>query len=432
MTRLLGLVALLTVGCSCPSVAQDITVFTGRTMGPIPYNIRAVLPADVAAEEVKTQIVDVLKGVNDRMSTYLEDSELSRFNRSEAVHTWIDVSTETATVVHYALQVAELTGGAFDPTVGPAVNLWGFGPNKDRRQLPTDDQIEAARQRVGYKKVEARLAPPALRKSRADVALDLSAVAKGYAVDQVGALLGKLGCEAYMVEIGGEVVARGRKPGNHPWNIGLERVGQFTSEGEPQIAHEMVPLEDAALASSGDYRNYYEYEGRRYSHTIDPTTARPVEHQLAIASVRADTCMEADALATTLLVMGPKQGLAWAEQRGVAARLVERNDGRAEEHRTTTWQLAFGQQGPHSNHQAAEGSSMWMYIIVAVVFALAMLAMASGVIITGRRIKGSCGGLAGRQDEFGNTVCSSCSNPSPSCAGDSAAKGAPQEQESNP
>jgi thiamine biosynthesis lipoprotein len=199
------------------------------------------------------------------------------------------------------------------------VNLWGFGPEKKRDDPPTDDEIDAARQRVGYKKIEVRTEPPALRKFATDVYLDLSAVAKGYAVDQVSEALAQAGAHASMVEIGGEVVTRGTKPDGTPWRIGVER-----PDDTGRMVQLVLELGDRALATSGDYRNYFESQGRRYSHTIDPKTGRPVLHDLAQVSVEAGACMEADAVATALLVLGEQAGYDYCVAHDVAALLMIR------------------------------------------------------------------------------------------------------------
>lgn len=283
-------------------------------------------------QEERQQDVDArLAQINRQMSTYDPESELSRFNQSESTD-WFEVSEETAKVVAFALEVAELSDGQFDPTVGPVVNLWGFGPDGRRKEPPTDEQVAAALARVGYESVEARHDPPALKKSRADVYLDLSAVAKGYGVDEVSRVLADQGAEASMVEIGGEVVCRGAKPDGAAWRIGVEKPDE-----RGRTIQTVVELSDAALATSGDYRNFFETDGVRYSHTINPKTGRPVEHQLAEVSVRAENCMKADAYATAILVMGPERGYNWARRHSVAALLIERKEEGFVERTTPEW-----------------------------------------------------------------------------------------------
>lgn len=296
------------------------------------YSIRWHGAAGDASSQELQRLVDArLVEVNRRMSTYEPESELSRFNRSESTD-WFSVSAETARVVSFALEVAEDSSGAFDPTVGPVVNLWGFGPVRDRGGPPSQDEIAAAKSLVGFHKIEARLEPPALKKAGAGVYLDLSAVAKGYAADTLVELLVDQGVTGCMVEIGGEVATSGTKPAGEPWRIGVQQ-----ADATPGRVQEVVELSGQALATSGDYRNYFEAGGLRYSHTIDPGACRPVTHNLAAVSVRADSCMEADALATAVLVMGRERGYAWASSRNVAAILVERTEDGPVEHPTPAW-----------------------------------------------------------------------------------------------
>ena len=308
---------------------HDILSIDGPTMGT-QFSVKFVSVFNKPLQsEIGPQITELLKDINRQMSTYDPDSELSRFNQYGGVD-WFAVSPETARVVDYALKVANETDGAFDPTVGPAVNLWGFGPEGRRRKSPSEEEIETALKRIGYQHVEARLDPPALRKDIPDVYLDLSAVAKGYAVDAVTELLAEEGIKSSMVEIGGEVRTQGEKPGGNHWKIGIEPPYE-----SGRVVRQVLEMEDAALATSGDYRNFFEQDGVRYSHTIDPKTGRPVQHQVTTVSVLADTCMEADALATALLVMGEEKGYDWCGEHEVAALFLTRTaDDAIEEHAT--------------------------------------------------------------------------------------------------
>ena len=316
---------------SAPAAEPQIDSFAGPTMGTT-YSVRYVdANCDAGPTTLKAYVAERLAKLNSRMSTYDERSELSKFNQQQS-DDWFSVSVETATVVAFALQLAAETKGAYDPTIGPVVNLWGFGPDKRRPSAPTDDAIAEALTRVDYQAVEVRMDPPALRKSRPDIYLDLSSIAKGYASDMVGQLLHDEGAASYMVEIGGEVATRGAKPDGSAWRIGIENPNP-----KNRTYKDIVELSGDALATSGDYRNYYERDGVRYSHTIDPTTGRPVRHNLTTVTVRAKRCMEADAWATALLVMGPEKGYNWAQQRGIAALLVERDKQGYREQATKNW-----------------------------------------------------------------------------------------------
>lgn len=266
------------------------------------------LPPGLAMADLQRDVERCLEAVERHMSTYQADSELSRFNRFEGSE-WFPVSADTALVVTTALEVGQQTAGLFDVTVGPLVNLWGFGTDAHRNAVPTDEQLAAARERVGQQFLQARQMPPALRKLRPGVYVDLSAIAKGFAVDQVAEVCDRQHLTAYLVEIGGEVRARGRRPGGSWWRIGIEQ----PLDGARAIGR-VLELDDRSLATSGDYRNFFTVDGQRYSHEIDPRTGRPVTHSLASVSVLADNCMLADALATALMIMGPEQALRFAEE----------------------------------------------------------------------------------------------------------------------
>lgn len=283
-------------------------------------------PPDV--EAVQKRIDQRLAEINSQMSTYDVNSELSRFNRLNNTD-WYSVSPATAEVVAAALEIAETTGGKFDPTVGPLVNLWGFGPNAERGNPPTEDKIAAALASTGYRLVKVRQDPPAIRKEQAEIYVDLSGIAKGYASDQVSELLAEIGYRNSMVEIGGEVRTRGNKTDGSSWRIGIEKPDEM---GRPiQLA---VALDSSGMATSGDYRNFFEHDGNRYSHTIDPTSGRPVKHRLAAVSIIATSCMEADALATAIMVMGDERGYDWCEQQQIAALFLVREKDRLVELRT--------------------------------------------------------------------------------------------------
>jgi thiamine biosynthesis lipoprotein len=295
--------------------------FEGATMGTT-YHVTLVDPPAGLAREAATSGVDAaLARVNAQMSTWRADSEVSRFNRA-APGEWFAVSADTAAVVATALQVHERSGGAFDITVGPLVGLWGFGAGSSSRgvdQVPPDALVAAAAARVGSQALRVRMDPPALFKS-ADREIDLSAIAKGHGVDRAALWLEGNGVANYMVEVGGEVRTRGHNPQGRKWRIGIE-APELLQQGRAITA---VALGDESVATSGDYRNYFESGGRRYSHTIDPATARPVEHALASVTVVAPDCKSADALATAIDVLGPERGLAFAEREKLAVYLVVR------------------------------------------------------------------------------------------------------------
>jgi thiamine biosynthesis lipoprotein len=317
---------------ACDGQRTNLTTheLSGQTMGTT-FNIKVAAPDDEQnIRPLQQRVTDVLSRVNQRMSTWMPDSELSKFNDSESTD-WVGVSAEFCGVIEAALGVSEFTGGAFDITVGPLVNLWGFGPGDGNRHAPPDDEsIAATRQRVGYRQVQASCDRPAVRKARPDVYIDLSAYAKGYAVDQLACLLDELGLANYLVEVGGELRLSGRSASGDKWAIAVEKPADFE-----RTVQTIVHLTDRAMATSGDYRNFFQYEGQRFSHTIDTRTGRPVTHAAAAVTVVSETAALADALATALLVLGPDEGFEFAERQQIAAVFLLRNDEQIEERVTT-------------------------------------------------------------------------------------------------
>ena len=300
--------------------AAATATLTGDTMGTH-YRVTIVAPQypDLA---LRAGIQQRLDEVDATMSTWRADSELSRFNAQTGTD-WVPVSPALYTVLQTAAAVSEITEGAFDVTVGPIVNLWGFGPDRRPSTPPSDAALAAARARVGQHLLHFAAAPPRIRKDRGDVYVDLSAIAKGYAVDRVADWLASTGHRDFLVEVGGEIQSRGRRADRAPWQVGVA----WPEAGTAEIAR-VLALRDTALATSGDYRQYFEFEGRRYSHEIDPATGRPIAHALASVTVLDAACMRADALATGLLVLGPARGPALAHRLGISALfLIHRDSG---------------------------------------------------------------------------------------------------------
>ena len=320
-----------------PAATENFIRISGQTMGTTYRVVVASPPSALVAERLQQQVDQLLEKINDQMSNYRPNSELSRFNSSDSID-WQPVSAELALVVAEAQQISRNTNGRFDATVGPLVILWNFGPNRHQDQVPSDDDINQELQRTGFQHIAVRTDPPALKKDQPDIELDLSAIAKGYGVDQVAELLLQQSDGAFLVEIGGEVRTSGHKPDGTAWKVGIE--SPLENRRDIQRA---VPLSDVALATSGDYRNYFEQNGKRFSHTIDPSTGRPVSHQLASASVLSDRCMTADAIATSLMVMGPDEGYNWAVEQQLAALLIVRKPDGFVELPTPAWEKRFAQ-----------------------------------------------------------------------------------------
>jgi len=308
------LILLSAVGCH--RTPPMVAVITGETMGTT-YTVKlAGLPESQSVGDVKAGIEKRLETVNRQMSTWRKDSEISRFN-VETGTDWFPVSKETVAVVQEADRVSRLSGGAFDVTVGPLVNLWSFGPENRPRKIPDKDEIKARLRRVGFQRLSFRVDPPALKKANANLSVDLSAIAKGFGVDRIADYLDGLNLTGYMVEIGGEVRCKGTKADGGAWKIGIQ-----SPKNRKTAPIRVVALKDRAMATSGDYRNYFEQDGRRYSHTIDPRTGRPIAHRLVSVSVVADSCMTADALATTIMVLGPVEGYNFAEKHQLFVLLI--------------------------------------------------------------------------------------------------------------
>jgi len=304
-------------------------------MGTVDSGRLSSLPPDHTLTEIAGLVDAELVSVNDAMSTYDPESEISLFNAQQGTD-WVPVSSALIEVVDEAQRIAVLTGGAFDVTAGPLVDIWGFGPARGKGNAPEAAAIETVRKRVGYAQLEARAEPPALRKTRGDLAMDLSAIAKGYGVDRVAARLQRLGVDAYLVEIGGEVRTRGRRPDGRAWQVAVER-----PDRGGRAVRQVLPLTGGALATSGDYRNFFSAAGRRYGHIIDPRSGRPVQHELASVTVLADDCMTADAWATALSVLGPEPGLTLAREQGLAALFVLREGDRLRDRASPAFRDAF-------------------------------------------------------------------------------------------
>lgn len=321
-------------GCQEPAPPPaPLTKLSGGTMGTFYEVTIAGDLSETEQQELQTDIEETLAEVNRQMSTYDPESEISHFNRSESTD-WFDVSPGFAQVAKEALAIAEATNGLFDPTVGPLIDLWRFGPEKDITDLPTAEEIAAAREHVGFDKLEVRLDPPAIRKSDPKTKLDLSAIAKGYGVDEVSWTIQRLRHENFLVNIGGEILAHGFRKTGEPWRLAIEKPVADSRE-----IQSLVPLSDQAMATSGDYRNFYELDGKRISHTINPTTGQPVTHLLHSVSVIAEDCMTADGMATALLVMGPEAAWAFAEKHELLVYLAYTENDKLKTHSSPDFPL---------------------------------------------------------------------------------------------
>ncbi|WP_448548336.1 FAD:protein FMN transferase [Thalassotalea fusca] len=290
----------------------------GRTMGTT-YNITIVTEkGSLDTTALQAEIDQLLVDVNQSMSTYIDDSELSRFNQYRGQDP-VQVSPELALVVTEAIRLGKLSQGKLDVTAGKLINLWGFGPDKRPDVVPSEEDIALARSQSGIDKLEIN--GEKLTKLVPELYVDLSTIAKGYGVDVVADLIEKKGINNYIVEIGGEMRLKGKKETGELWHVAVEK----PVSNERAIYQFIVPL-DNAVATSGDYRNYFEDNGKRYSHIIDPHTAQPIDHKLVSVTVIHPSSMTADGLSTAMMVMGEKKALAFAEENDIAALLIYKSE----------------------------------------------------------------------------------------------------------
>lgn len=302
---------------SCSSSDFFLYKLHGSTMGTT-YHVKLVFAeahSNAQVMEFKAKIQRSLDKIDELMSTYKPDSEISRFNRLK-VGGGLTVSPETNEVITSAQKITSLSAGLFDVTVGPLIELWGFGSKTGKLIPPTQSQIDIIAQSIGSDHFE--LINGNLKKLKPSQ-MDLSAIAKGYAVDQVAVMLDKLGAPNYLIEVGGEIRAKGLNQYGKVWVLGIEQPDFLGRK-----AYTSLNLKNASMATSGDYRNFFEYEGKRYSHTINPKTFYPVQHQLSSVTVVSDSCMISDALATALMIMGEEKGYEFAVQNKIMAFFIFR------------------------------------------------------------------------------------------------------------
>ncbi len=285
------------------------------------YHISLVLSKahSTDSDELKKKIDNLLQKINQQMSTYIPDSEISHFNQYKQL-SWFSVSDDIAHVVSNAQSISKITSGAFDITIAPLVDLWGFG-TKTQLSLPLDTQITLALKEVGYQLLEVKISPPALRKLNKNLHIDLSAIAKGFAVDKISALLNQEGYKNYLVEIGGEIHLEGKNQSDKPWLVGIESPNLL----KPTV-NKSLQLSNISLATSGDYRNYFVKDGIRFSHTINPSTGKPITHKLASITVLHESTMMADAYATALMVLGENKGKDFAKTHNLKVNMIIRNN----------------------------------------------------------------------------------------------------------
>jgi thiamine biosynthesis lipoprotein len=306
---------LLLAGCEQPPQQVHLS---GPTMGTS-YNIKYLQQDGLpSSDDLHKEIDRLLEEVNDQMSTYRKDSELSRFNQYQGIDPF-EVSNQTATVVKEAIRLNGLTEGALDVTVGPLVNLWGFGPEARPEVVPTNAELAERKANTGihHLSVEGNK----LSKDLPHLYVDLSTIAKGWGVDVVANYIESQGIHNYMVEVGGEIRLKGLNRDGVPWRIAVEK-----PTVDERSIQEIIEPGDMAIATSGDYRNYFERDGVRYSHIINPQTGRPIHNRVVSVTVLDKSCMTADGLATGLMVLGDEKGIEIAEQNHIPVFMIVKTD----------------------------------------------------------------------------------------------------------
>lgn len=443
---------LILAGSLTAASADEPLRINGPTMGTY-YSIVVDTPPTSAGDgsALQTKIEQRLKQINDQMSTWDDASEISAFNQSRSTE-WFEVSSEFAAVVAEAKRIHELTDGAFDPTLAPLIDLWGFGDNRPKK-IPDESAIAEAKTSVGMKHLTVRLDPPALKKSIPELQVNLSAIAKGYAVDALAELLTSEGLLSFVVDIGGEDRAGLAKASGEPWKLGVE------SPAGGGLAR-VMRLTEQSIATSGDYRNFFQVDGKTYSHTIDPQTGWPVQDPPASVSVVHKSCMTADALATAMMVLGAERGTNLARQHNLSVlfQTLQDNDAKLEaatgifvaaatepnaaaaratdtsgdsqaadapQTADVTAEALTEAEGPpdlspvgtaDETSPAAEETARWFpFAAAAVIFLVAVAGMAIGTMLQNKTLKGSCGGLASMPGSDGKSICELCTVPRDEC-----------------
>ncbi len=313
LTSFLFMLTIITLAGCDAGVEHHTSKLSGATMGTS-YHIKVVGNEPLVAQDTLQKMIDErLLLINQQMSTYIDDSELSLLNRNNS-REWVALSEPLFEVIAISDTISRLSDGAFDITIGPLIELWGFGVREQGSSVPSAAERRIAQSNIGFKSIKLDAETGSILREK-PVRIDLSAVAKGYGVDVVAALLEEQGYVNYMVEIGGEIRVSGHNGTGNLWRIGIEK----PTPGLAQTSRQAIAMTNVAMATSGDYRNYYEVDGVRYSHTIDPRTASPITHNLVSVTVLAQTSAEADALATAFNVMGVDAALPLANREGIAA-----------------------------------------------------------------------------------------------------------------
>ncbi len=318
---IIGVMLTMILGCEKQETVQPQLDAQGKTMGTF-YHVKVVGSYPGGQAALQQQVDALLKHYNDEISTYDKNSALSKFNQFQSTEPFA-ISQDLADLLICGLRTGEQTGGLLDMTVGPLVNLWGFGPDKRPIKIPSDEQIEKARERVGINKVHVEVSSnhALVRKDQPDVYVDLSTFGEGFGADKVAALLEANGVHNYLVEIAGASRSRGVNAKGQSWRLAIQKPTDEIADVQA-----IIQPDGRAVSTSGSYRNYYELDGKRFSHVIDPRTGKPITHKLVSATVITPTALEADALDTALMVMGPEKALSFANEQHLPVYLVVKTE----------------------------------------------------------------------------------------------------------
>jgi len=309
-------IVLLHLLVACGESGPTEYQLTGPTMGTT-FSVTIVADGDVNLDDLRGRIHAALDDVDRRMSTWREDSELVRFNNSQTTE-WHSVSEDLCVSILLSLEIGEITEGAFDITVGRLVDMWGFGSHTVAAP-PSEENIQLAKNDTGMQYIQTDCANLQIRKTRPGVRVDLSGYGKGHAADEITIVLRRQNIENFIVEIGGDLYSQGRNANGDKWRVAIEM-----PDSGGQAIERTIEVGNNAVATSGDYRNFFEFDGKRYSHAIDPRTGRPVTHDLASVTVLFDNAAIADGYATALLVLGPDAGYELAERLNIPAYFLVR------------------------------------------------------------------------------------------------------------
>lgn len=314
ITNKLAVLFIITSGLLAACEKNEFLMLQGRTMGTS-YTIQLENKPDINPDMLSSQIDAILDEVDKSMSTWRDDSELSKINRTDSTQ-WINVSPDLLYVLELGQLVSRNTNGAFDITLDPLIDLWGFSTHEIKQSIPDNEAIEATLKKIGYHYLTVDVKRKAIKKD-IPLKINLSAIAKGFAVDKIARHLDSNSINTYLVEVGGEIRAKGTKKDGERWSIAVEE--PMTQE---RRVHRIIKVTDQAIATSGDYRNFYEINGQHFSHTINPATGRPVTHNLASVTVIGSNAAYSDALATALMVMGPEKGYQFCNRYKIPAYFI--------------------------------------------------------------------------------------------------------------